>query len=88
MKIKQIITDYQYGKFWEETTHMAEELQDCMNIVNVYPEVTYQKMRGFGGAFTEASAHNYARMSEENRKVLIEATLEKEDFAITLAEFI
>lgn len=73
MKIKQIITDYQYGKFWEETTHMAEELQDCMNIVNVYPEVTYQKMRGFGGAFTEASAHNYARMSEENRKELIDA---------------
>ena len=35
MKIKQIITDYQYGKFWEETTHMAEELQDCMNIINV-----------------------------------------------------
>ena len=26
MKIKQIITDYQYGKFWEETTHMAEAL--------------------------------------------------------------
>lgn len=72
-KMKKIVTDYQAGKFWEETEQDAEKMQDCMHVVNVYPEVAYQTMRGFGGAFTEAAAHNYAGMGEEKRKELIKA---------------
>lgn len=72
-KIKKTVTDYAAGKFWEETEHDAGEVEGCMHIVNVYPEVTYQKMRGFGGAFTEAAAHNYAGMSAESKKTLIKA---------------
>lgn len=72
-RIREIVTDYESGKLWEETVHEAKAVQDCMHVVNVYPDVTYQTMRGFGGAFTEAAAHNYAGMSEEKRKELTKA---------------
>ncbi|MCM1122211.1 MAG: glucosylceramidase [Eubacterium sp.] len=72
-KIREIVTDYDAGKFWEETVHEAKAVEDCMHVVNVYPDVTYQTIRGFGGAFTESSAHNYAGMDESKRKELITA---------------
>lgn len=71
--INVTVTDYRAGKFWEETSYEAKKTDDCMHVINVYPEVTYQTMRGFGGAFTEAAAHNYAGMSKEKRSELAEA---------------
>lgn len=72
-KIREIVTDYESGKLWEETLKDAKQMEDVMHVVNLYPDVQYQKVRGFGGAFTESSAHNYASMSEEKKKELIEA---------------
>ncbi len=72
-KIREIVTDYESGKLWEETLKDAKQMEDVMHVVNLYPDVQYQKVRGFGGAFTESSAHNYANMSEEKKKELIEA---------------
>lgn len=72
-KIREIVTDYEAGKLWEETLKSAKEMEDVMHVVNLYPDVQYQKVRGFGGAFTESSAHNYAGMSEGRKKELIEA---------------
>lgn len=72
-KITTVVTDYKAGKYWETVEQEAKEMQDCMHVVNVYPEVTYQTMRGFGGAFTEAAAHNYAGMSDAKKKELTEA---------------
>ncbi|MGN0156173.1 MAG: glycoside hydrolase family 30 beta sandwich domain-containing protein [Lachnospiraceae bacterium] len=72
-KIRKIVTDDHLGKYWEETELDAQTMEDCMHVVNVYPDVTYQKMRGFGGAFTEAAAHNYANMSEAKKKELAKA---------------
>ncbi len=71
-KIREYVTDYNAGKFWEETVCDAGEMQDCMHVVNVYPDVTYQTMRGFGGAFTESAAHNYAGMSDARKKEMIQ----------------
>ena len=36
-----------------------------LRIVNVYPEVRYQEIIGFGGAFTESSAYNYSLLTPE-----------------------
>lgn len=72
-KITMVVTDYKAGKFWEKTEQAAVTTEDCMHVVNVYPEVAYQKVKGFGGAFTEAAAHNYMGMSEEKKKELVEA---------------
>lgn len=72
-KIREYITDYKAGKFWEETVCEAEKMEDCMRVVNVYPDVTFQKIRGFGGAFTESAAHNYAAMSDARKKEMMQA---------------
>lgn len=71
--MKIVVTDYAKQKFWEETECESSEMSDCMHVVNIYPEVVYQTMRGFGGAFTEASAHNYAGMSGAKKEELIKA---------------
>lgn len=72
-KIREYVTDYKAGKFWEETVCDAEKTEDCMHVVNVYPDVTFQTIRGFGGAFTESAAHNYAGMSDARKQEMIQA---------------
>lgn len=67
-----ITTDFAKGKFWEETEAKKGKMEDCMKVVNVYPHRKDQVMRGFGGAFTEASAHNYAALSDSEKKKVIE----------------
>lgn len=53
-KIREYVTDYNAGKFWEETVCDAGEMQDCMHVVNVYPDVTYQTMRGLAARLRRA----------------------------------
>ena len=43
------------------------------NVINVYPDVEYQTVLGFGGAVTEAAGYVYSKLNEESRKKLIEA---------------
>jgi glucosylceramidase len=42
-------------------------------VVNLYPEVKYQEILGFGGAFTETSAYQFSRMSAETKDRIIKA---------------
>ncbi|WP_099469246.1 glycoside hydrolase family 30 protein [Konateibacter massiliensis] len=69
--ITEIKTDTTKEQFWAEKEYEAKTVGDCMHVVNVYPEVKYQNFRGFGGAFTEASAHNYALLSNDKKKNII-----------------
>lgn len=48
------------------------------NIINVYDDVLYQEVLGFGGAFTEASAYNYSLMDRETKKEFIKAYFDKD----------
>ncbi len=41
-------------------------------VVKVYPDEEYQKIIGFGGAFTEAAGYVYDSANEENRKKLLD----------------
>ncbi len=49
------------------------------NIINIYRDVHYQEMLGFGGAFTEASAYNYSLMDEDKKKAFIKAYFDKDE---------
>ncbi|MDR1804130.1 MAG: glucosylceramidase [Treponema sp.] len=42
-------------------------------VINLYPEVEFQKIIGFGGAFTEASAYQFSRMSAKSKAKIIKA---------------
>ena len=47
-------------------------------ILNVYDEVQYQEILGFGGALTEASTLNLSRISPELRKQVMELYFDRE----------
>lgn len=70
MKIKEAymlqgnrITEPKYGAF-EKGEYETE-------LLNVYP-VKRQKLLGFGGAFTDSSAYNYAQMTAEEKQKTLE----------------
>ena len=51
--------------------------ENCM--VNVFDDVTYQEILGFGAAFTEAAAYNYSLMDEKNKRLFMQKYFSKED---------
>lgn len=48
-------------------------------VINIFPERRYQKILGFGGAFTEASAYNYSKMNDEKKRKVIRAFFDREE---------
>lgn len=46
-------------------------------VLNIYPELRYQKIQGFGGAFTESAAVNYGKMSEKTKNEVIELLFDR-----------
>ncbi len=70
---KIITTDAINGKFWHETEVKLTKMEDCMHVINVYPEIERQTVNGFGGAFTEASAVNFAKLNDDDKDKFIDA---------------
>ncbi len=48
-------------------------------IVNLFDDVTYQKILGFGGAFTESAAYVYAQMEESTKREFLKAYFDREE---------
>lgn len=75
MKLNWTATTVNDGD-WETTEGMAlfrpdaEEVEN--QVVNLYPEVTYQTFEGFGGAITDAAGYVYSLMNEEQKRQVIE----------------
>ncbi len=70
-RIRVIETDMTKGKLLREAPELVfradKEGNDGQeqNIFNVYDEVEFQEILGFGGAFTQASAANFRKMKDE-----------------------
>lgn len=78
MRMKKIVTCEQKHEFWKEQELTVYEQPGEMQVVSIYPQVTYQTIDGFGGAFTEASAHTYMGCSDAKKKEMIEAYFGKD----------
>lgn len=50
----------------DEPTHLES------GVINLYPELTYQEIEGFGGALTDTVGYLYSKMTEENKKQFLE----------------
>lgn len=48
-------------------------------VVNLYPELTYETFEGFGGAVTESAAYVYSLMNVEQKKKVIETYFSPEN---------
>ena len=40
-------------------------------LINIYPDITYQEIIGFGGAITESAGYSYGKLSQEKKKRFI-----------------
>lgn len=48
-------------------------------VINLYPELTYEIFEGFGGAVTEAAGYTYLLMNENQKKELVETYFSKDN---------
>lgn len=48
-------------------------------LINVYPDIEYQEIKGFGGAFTEAAAVTLDKLSAENRQKILKLYFDDKD---------
>ncbi len=57
-------------------------------LINLHPDVTFQKVEGIGGAITEAAACAWSQLGEENRKKFVKMYFDPEEgIGYTLARF-
>lgn len=79
--MKLIQTVPKEKKFFEITSieqgNLSYETEG--GIINIYDDVKYQEILGFGGALTEASAYNYSLMDDEEKQAFIKAYYDKEN---------
>lgn len=54
-------------------------VRDHKTVITVDSEITFQKMLGFGGAFTEAAAHTLSKISGELRQEVLRMYFDPED---------
>ena len=78
MKAKQFTTFSVNGKTYPETyeipvTLEADEPQHLESgVLNIYPQVEYQTIEGFGGAITETVGYLLSKMDEKTRRAFLE----------------
>lgn len=53
-------------------------------VVNLYPQITYQTFEGFGGAITDAAGYVYSLMTEEQKRQVIETYFSPENMQYNL----
>lgn len=75
MKVTKYETNFKKNLFFFETTRRDEKLPERFEneLINIYPDVTYQKFLGFGGAITEASGYCYSKLPEDKKNMFIDA---------------
>ena len=83
MTIKGFITNQKEQQYMTEFSDFTNGF-DPTKVVNVYPEITYQTIQGFGGAFTEASGYNLSLLSQEKQEEILKAYFSEEGLAYNL----
>lgn len=67
---KTVCEDKKIKKIRETLSFQGDEGTENQ-LVNLYPEIEYQEMTGFGGAITDAVGHVYSLMDDEQKKEMI-----------------
>ena len=79
MNIKVIKTIKGKGAMIETNDYVLSDKKGREGrLISVFPEIEYQEIKGFGGAFTEAASTTLDKLSEENRKKVLKLYFDKE----------
>ena len=68
--MKAVITGMRRGEKYTEQISVPDSrsaVSTEMNVVSVHPQLRYQTVQGFGGAFTDAAGYVYSLMDEKDR---------------------
>lgn len=71
-----------YGK---KPMQIYDDVSVCDNIeredtlINIFPDIEYQEIKGFGGAFTEAASTTLDKLSKDNREKILKLYFDKVD---------
>lgn len=70
MKILKFVTNKDKNMYYYQTELSDKKYSSKIEneVINIYPNITYQNLIGFGGAITEASAYNYSLLSDEKKQ--------------------
>ncbi len=81
MKTNIYVTDIKNNKFLEksEKEPLTVDRFGGWGLVSVFPDVKYQTIQGFGGAFTESSAYVFSKMSKEKQDEILKAYFDKDN---------
>ena len=74
MEITKYETNYKKNLFFYKTNKKDEKMPDRFEneLINVYPDILYQQILGFGGAITEAAGYCYSRLPQDKKNKFIE----------------
>lgn len=78
-----ITSDFESHRYWQETEAVPSP-QDALHQLSVYPDLTGQTFRGFGGAFTEAAGWCFRRLSDTARRAVLAAYFGPDGLGYTL----
>lgn len=73
MKVTCTTTTFPAGKRLTEEVivSFAKDVGIENQVINLYPDVTYQQFEGFGGAFTESAGYVYSLMNQDQKHELL-----------------
>lgn len=73
MEIKKYTTDIFHRKYFQvEIVHPLPQNNEENNIINIHQNNLKQNWKGLGGALTNSTIFNYRKLSEENKKRLLQ----------------
>lgn len=87
MRIMLTSTAFNRGKIKKtlQTAAFEDDPGVENHAVNLYPQVKYQEIMGFGGAITEAAGYVFSRMNEEKQQEILDACFGYEGNQYTMA---
>ncbi len=62
----------------QQSVKLVSDVETENKLINIYPQIKYQEVIGFGGAFTETSAYNLSQVTELVRNQIVEACFDND----------
>ena len=87
MKIIRYETNFKKQLYFNQTELKAKRFPKRFEsqLINLYPEITYQSMLGFGGAITESAGFAFSKLPTDKQDSLINEYFSKDGLNYSLA---
>jgi glucosylceramidase len=87
MKIRKIITTYDgaHATMTDETEKMLTDDGTGFDLVNLYPQMKYQRISGFGGAITESAGYVFSKMDDKTKEAFLQSYYGKDGSGYRIA---